>query len=75
MPRVAEFDGITISMYAADHNPPHVHAHYGDASVLLKIADGTVVAGSIPGRQLRAAQAWLAANRERMTTLWATLNP
>ena len=75
MPRVAEFNGILVSIYAADHNPPHVHAYYGDYSALLEIATGNVIAGELPGKQLRLAQRWLADNRDRMVEMWNTMNP
>lgn len=30
MPRLSAFYGIVISMYFADHNPPHFHAIYAE---------------------------------------------
>lgn len=31
MPRISEFFGIVISLYWAEHPPPHFHAPYGEA--------------------------------------------
>lgn len=75
MPRVATFSGIVIAMYPADHNPPHVHAYVAEHAVLLVIATGDVLEGSLPGRQLRLAQAWVHENREALSARWAELNP
>ena len=30
MPRISDFNGITIFMYYSDHDPPHFHAAYGE---------------------------------------------
>jgi hypothetical protein len=75
MPRVAEFSGLKINMYAADHNPPHVHVIYADDEALLAIDDGRIIAGDMPAKQLRAARAWLDANRVAVVARWAALNP
>jgi hypothetical protein len=75
MPRVGSFGGIEIYMYFADHNPPHVHVRYGDDEALVAIADGSVIAGSVPNRQFRKAQAWIAENQEALFERWAAANP
>lgn len=75
MPRVAEFAGIVISMYAADHNPPHVHVYYAEHEAIVAIATGAVLAGRLPAKQLRRAVEWIAANRADLMNKWAALNP
>ena len=44
MPVIARFNGITIRMYLRqkEHNPPHIHATYGDHLGLFAINDGDV---------------------------------
>ena len=37
MPELSRFYGIVIKMYFADHAPPHFHAEYADAEVLISI--------------------------------------
>lgn len=39
MPVIARFFGITIKMYLRqkEHNPPHIHAIYGDYSGLFQL--------------------------------------
>jgi hypothetical protein len=75
MPRIGEALGILFYVYAEDHNPPHVHAIYGDAQVQLVIATGEVLEGALPGGKLRQARAWLRENRELATAAWNRLNP
>ena len=55
MPAIAAFLGIVIRMYfqQAEHNPPHVHASYGDDAAAVAIRGGEVLDGRLPDRQLR----------------------
>ena len=75
MPRIGEYLGLLFYVYADDHNPPHVHAMSGDHAVLLEIANGAVLAGSLPGAKLRQAQEWLEENRATASAAWDRLNP
>jgi uncharacterized protein DUF4160 len=75
MPRVGEVLGIVFYLYADDHNPPHVHAAYGDSEALLIIATSAVLTGWLPGAKLRQAQAWLEENRAAVSAAWDRLNP
>lgn len=74
MPRVAEFFGITISIYAADHNPPHVHVYYGDFATLVVIATSATLKGDMPSKQMKMAKEWISANREMLQAKWEELN-
>lgn len=46
------FYGIVIEMYYGDHPPPHFHARYGGEAAKVQIANGEVIAGSLPRRAL-----------------------
>ena len=35
MPEISHFFGISIRMYYDDHNPPHFHAIYGGAEMMI----------------------------------------
>lgn len=37
MPRISDFYGIVIWMYFDDHNPPHIHAEYGEYKARIAI--------------------------------------
>ncbi len=72
MPQLASFDGIDIYMYFKDHAPPHVHAFHGDDEVLVVIRDGSVYAGSLPGRKVELVRDYVAANTQELMARWAT---
>jgi hypothetical protein len=75
VPRIGETLGILFYVYAEDHNPPHVHAIYGDDLMLIDIAEGSVIAGSLPGSKARVAIEWVKANQAVARAAWARLNP
>ena len=61
MPELKRFDGIVIYLMFNDikhHNKPHVHVFYGEFRASVAI-DGTLLAGEIPAKQLKAVQDWL----------------
>ena len=58
MPTLAWFYGIAIAMYYNDHNPPHFHAQYGQSRAVIGIADGRIIAGSLPSTALRLVTEW-----------------
>lgn len=37
MPEISRFYGIVIKMYYNDHAPPHFHAEYGSAEIVVDI--------------------------------------
>ena len=72
MPELSRFMGIVIKMLFKDisqHNKPHVHAQYGDYEASIGI-DGELLAGSMPVKQLRMIQGWLALHEEEAYTAW-----
>ena len=44
MPTISTFYGIMILMHLTrkEHQPPHVHAYYGEYEAIFKISDGEV---------------------------------
>lgn len=71
MPTVAWFYGIAVAMYYNDHNPPHFHAQYGQSKAVIDIADGRLVAGSLPPTALRLVSEWALAHRRELEENWA----
>lgn len=39
VPTISRFYGIVVQMYHDDHNPPNIHAVYGDDEALFGIHD------------------------------------
>ena len=50
MPVLSRFYGISIRMYfqQAEHNPPHIHALYGEDVAEIIIENGEVLEGYLP---------------------------
>lgn len=69
MPRIAEIDGIIISINLDDHAPPHFHARYQSESVSIEIATGRVI-GTMDARNLKKVEAWRKSNLIYLRTKW-----
>ena len=73
MPVISMFYGIIIRMYLLDnkhHNIAHIHAKYAEYEASISIADGEVLAGELPRKQLRLVQAWIELRRDELTADW-----
>ena len=70
MPRLAEFYGIVIYMYWQDHNPPHFHAIYGEFEAQVRIDEGSVLAGELPGVAARLVKEWANMRRSELMEDW-----
>ncbi len=74
MPVLSRFYGIIIRMYflQKEHNPPHIHAIYGDDMAAITITDGTVLEGALPNKALDLVREWITLNKEELLTIWET---
>lgn len=70
MPTISMFRGIKITMYWADHRPPHFHATYGGDEALISIADLEVLEGKLPGKQLKMVLGWAAIRQDQLMDNW-----
>jgi hypothetical protein len=70
MPRLSEFYGIVVYMYWQDHQPPHFHAIYGGDEALVRIADATFLAGSLPRTAARLVREWAELHRSDLSDNW-----
>ena len=50
MPVISRFYGIVIKMYLRkkEHNPPHIHAIYGEYIGMFVISNGEMFEGDMP---------------------------
>jgi hypothetical protein len=71
VPRISFFYGITIAMFwnERDHPVAHFHAEYAEHKASIAI-DGTVLAGSLPARQLRLVREWARLHEEELLANW-----
>lgn len=74
MPQLATFYGIVIYMYYKhrEHNPPHIHASYGEYNATLIIENGDILEGELPSRALRLVREWMEIHRAEITEMWET---
>ncbi len=72
MPELCRFYNIIIKMIFQDsgqHNRPHIHVYYGEYEGSVGL-DGELLAGSLPVKQLRLVQAWVAIHEEELYAAW-----
>ena len=67
MPTISMFRGIKITMYWADHMPPHFHATYGGEEVIVSIQD---LEGTFPSKQLKMLLGWAAICQDQLMDNW-----
>ena len=74
MPVLSKFYGIIIRMYfqQAEHNPPHIHALYGDDMAEVDIRTGEIIEGSLPPKAVAMVREWIEINRKDLLHMWET---
>jgi len=73
MPTISMFYGILVLMFFRDnrqHHMPHIHVRYQGSESVIGIPDGEVIAGEIPGKQLKMIQAWIVIHSEELMVDW-----
>ena len=70
MPEISRFYGIVIKMYYNDHNPPHFHAEYGDATSVVGIESLAVIEGRLPRRASGMVMEWAAQHQTDLRNAW-----
>jgi len=74
MPVLSRFYGIVIRMYfqQAEHNPPHIHALYGEDIAAIDIQSGEVLEGYLPPKALAMVREWAAIHKNELLHMWET---
>ena len=74
MPSIHVLFGIVISMNFVDgeHNPPHVHARYGDYNATYNIKTGKLIDGYMPLKQNKHMKGFLSTYKETLLEMWET---
>ena len=74
MPVLSRFYGIIIRMYfqQSEHNPPHIHAIYGENMAAICINDGTVLEGELPKKALEMVLEWTDMHKPELLKMWET---
>ncbi len=76
MPILSSFYGIIIKMFfiQADHNPPHVHAIYGEYLGAIDIRTGNLIDGDLPKKAQALVKEWVNIHRDELLHIWDTQN-
>ncbi|MGI5090413.1 DUF4160 domain-containing protein [Treponema vincentii] len=74
MPVLSRFYGIIIRMYfqQSEHNPPHIHALYGDDMAAIDIQNGEILEGHLPPKALSMVREWVGIHRKDLLRMWET---
>ena len=74
MPTISVFYGITIMMYLRnkEHNPPHVHAFYGNDEGSFYISNGELFEGYLPNRAAQMVKEFILKYQKELLEMWET---
>ena len=74
MPVISRFYGIVIKMYLRQkkHNPPNIHAIYGEYVGMFFWADGEMFEGDIPSKGQQLVKEFIEFYRDRLMKMWET---
>lgn len=74
MPVLSRFYGIIIKMYfqQSEHNPPHIHAIYGEYIAAISIIDFTILEGDLSKKAIALVLEWLKINQSELLKMWNT---
>ena len=74
MPVLSRFYGIIIRMYfqQAEHNPPHIHAIYGEDTAEIDIKTGVIIEGYLPPKAHDMVREWVDLNKKDLLKMWET---
>ena len=56
----------------AEHNPPHIHALYGEDMAAIDIQTGAVLEGHLPPKALAMVRKWSAIHKDDLLHMWET---
>ena len=70
MTEISLFYGIRITMNYSEHNPPHFHVEYAGYRASVRILDGVIDRGALPGKQMKLELAWCEIHRDELMQNW-----
>ena len=74
MPTISIFYGIYIMMYLKnkEHNPPHIHAFYGNEAATFYISNGEIYEGDFPNRAKKMVKEFILKYQKELMEMWDT---
>lgn len=76
MPIISQFYGIVIKIYFMqnEHNPPHLHAIYGEYVSAINLNTLEVIEGDLPEKALKLVREWIQQNKDELIEIWKSQN-
>lgn len=74
MPTICQFYGIIIFMYLRnkEHNPPHIHAVYGEFEASFLIESGEIFEGKFTKNGTKLVKQFIKENKDKLLEMWVT---
>ena len=74
MPTISVFYGICIMIFLKikEHNPPHVHAFYGEKAATFYIESGELYEGEFPSRAKKMVKEFILKYKIELLEMWET---
>lgn len=74
MPVISRFKGVILRMYLRqkEHNPPHIHAQYGETVGLFSIENGEMFEGDLEKKMRSFVTNFILYYREQLIQMWET---
>lgn len=74
MPTISTFYGIIILMHLTrkEHNPPHIHALYGEYEATFHIESGELFEGMFPNNGKTLVKEFIDIYRDELLEMWET---
>lgn len=74
MPVISRFRGIILRMYLRqkEHNPPHMHAQYGETVGLFSLENGEMFEGDLEKNMRHFVTNFILHYREQLLEMWET---
>lgn len=70
MPEISRFEGVVITMYFNEHNPPYFHATYNGIEAQFNLNEGAFTKGALPSRPARLVLAWYELHKDELLQIW-----
>ena len=71
MPEITRFLGIVIKIFfRGEHNPPHIHAVYGEYNGLFDIPTMTMFEGDLSNRIQKLVKEWGGQHKDELMLMW-----
>lgn len=58
----------------SEHNPPHIHAIYGEDVAAIDIQTFKVIEGALPKKAMELVVEWITIHQKDLMEIWETQN-